>query len=374
MTVRVAPDALRLLGRGRQTVVVTGTNGKTTTTRMLVEALGGPELVATNREGANMPAGLVTSLARQPDSAAAALEVDELHVPDVFRQLDVRAFVLLNLSRDQLDRTNEVRRVAEKLREAVLREPECAVIANCDDVLVTSAVIGAPKLVWVSAGSRWTDDSSSCPRCGEAIVRDGVDWSCRCGLARPAPDWSVDGDELVDRRGRRWRLRLGVPGAVNKANAAMAVAAAVQLGVEPEHAIERLRAVRDVDGRYRTVRRGQHDVTLLLAKNPAGWAEALTMVEPDADHVVVAVNGQGPDGRDLSWLWDVPFERLAAWPLTASGERCADLAVRLTDADLPHEVRADPLRAVEQAPPGRVTVLANYTAFTELRDALVGSR
>jgi UDP-N-acetylmuramyl tripeptide synthase len=372
VTVRVAPDALRLLGAGRPTALVTGTNGKTTTTLMLVEALGGASVVASNTEGANMPAGLVAALARHPDAPLAVLEVDELHVPDVLTQLVADVLVVLNLSRDQLDRTNEVRRVAERLHEAVAAAPQCTVVANCDDVLVTSAVAGAADVVWVSAGAGWTQDSGACPRCGEPVQRSGLEWWCSCGLARPRPDWSVVGGALVDRWGTSRPLRLGVPGAANRANAALAVAAAQRLGVAPGCAVDRVRRVHDVDGRYATVRRGQHDVTLLLAKNPAGWAEALSMVEPDADHVVVAVNGQGPDGRDLSWLWDVRFERLQAWPVTAAGERCADLAVRLTYADLPHEVRADPVRAVESAPPGRVTVLANYTAFTELRHALVG--
>jgi UDP-N-acetylmuramyl tripeptide synthase len=337
---------------------------------MLVEALGGPAEVATNSEGANMGAGLVAALSRRPDARIAVLEVDELHLPGVVRQVDPEVLVLLNLSRDQLDRMSEVRTVAQHVHDAVEAAPAAVVVANADDVLVVDAVGSGRQVVWVAGGSAWQLDSSACPSCGAVVHHLGDEWWCTCGLRRPGPRWTASETDLVAPDGLRVPLRIALPGAANRGNAAMAVAAAARLGTDPQVAALRVARVREVDGRYRTVSRGAREVTMLLAKNPAGWAEALTMLDRTAGHVVVAVNGQGPDGRDLSWLWDVAFEELRGRPVSAAGERCADLAVRLTYADLPHLVRRDPVRAIDDAPPGRVTVLANYTAFTALRQVL----
>ncbi|WP_131819514.1 DUF1727 domain-containing protein, partial [Mycobacteroides abscessus] len=118
-------------------------------------------------------------------------------------------------------------------------------------------------------------------------------------------------------------------------------------------------------------------IRLLLAKNPAGWQEALSMVDTDADGLVIAVNGQVPDGEDLSWLWDVNFEHFACDngespvpPVVAAGERGTDLAVRLTYASVTHTLQHDPVQAIKACPPGRVDVIANYTAFLNLNRAL----
>jgi len=115
---------------------------------------------------------------------------------------------------------------------------------------------------------------------------------------------------------------------------------------------------------------GPHAVRILLAKNPAGWQEALCMVDTTAAGVVIAVNGQVPDGEDLSWLWDVNFEHFVEHPVTAAGERGTDLAVRLGYAGVSHTLVHDTMRAITSCPPGRVEVVANYTAFLHLNRAL----
>src|SRR6202034_3120125 len=131
-------------------------------------------------------------------------------------------------------------------------------------------------------------------------------------------------------------MRLALPGAVNRGNAAQAVAAAVALGADPVAAVAAVSGVDEVAGRYRTIQVGAHTVRMLLAKNPAGWQEALSMVNKDLKDVagvVIAVNGRVPDGEDLSWLWDVRFEHFGesfkGTPVVAAGERGTDLAVRL---------------------------------------------
>src|SRR5699024_8623786 len=247
------------LGAGRSTVLVTGTNGKSTTNRMVAAALASLGPVASNTDGANMDAGLVAALGQSPDAPTAALEVDELHTPHVADALNPSAVVLLNLSRDQLDRVGEINAVERRLREGLGRHPATVVVANCDDVLVSSVAFDAPNVVWVAAGAGWTNDSAGCPRCGEPIIRPDEaasgppashpspltpgstphpHWHCSgCSLARPQADWSVDGDVLTGPDGFRAPLELKIPGRANLGNAAQAVAAAVSVGADPSAAV-----------------------------------------------------------------------------------------------------------------------------------------
>jgi UDP-N-acetylmuramyl tripeptide synthase len=365
---------LRQLGAGRRTVVVTGTNGKSTTTRMTAAALATMGPVASNSEGANMDAGLVAALAADRHAMLAALEVDEMHVPHVLDAIEAAVVILLNLSRDQLDRVGEINVIERTLRGGLSRHPEAVVVANCDDVLMTSAAYDAPHVVWVAAGGAWANDSVSCPRSGEVIIRDKGHWySTGTDFKRPTPHWwfdPEDGGTLYGPDGLALPMRLALPGAVNRGNAAQAVAAAVALGADPAKAVAAVSAVDEVAGRYRTVRIGRHEARILLAKNPAGWQEALSMVNKDAAGVVIAVNGQVPDGEDLSWLWDVRFEHFEKTPVVAAGERGTDLAVRLGYAGVEHTLLHDTMAAIASCPPGQVEVVANYTAFLQLQRKL----
>ncbi|HXO51149.1 MAG TPA: MurT ligase domain-containing protein [Mycobacterium sp.] len=386
---------LRQLGEGRRTVVVTGTNGKSTTTRMTAAALGTlgasepqgrrgrrgrqgrrgrrgrqgrrGQTVATNAEGANMDAGLVAALAGARDAGLAALEVDEMHVPHVADAVDPAVIVLLNLSRDQLDRVGEINHIERTLRGGLARHPSAVVVANCDDVLMTSAAYDSPHVVWVAAGGGWANDSVSCPRSGEIIVRDGTHWySTGTDFKRPTPQWWFDDANIYGPDGLFLPTTLALPGTVNRGNATLAVAAAVTLGADPAAAVAAVSGVDEVAGRYRTVQLGAHTVRMLLAKNPAGWQEALSMVDTDAGSVVISVNGQVPDGEDLSWLWDVNFEHFVDKPVVAAGERGTDLAVRLGYAGVEHSLVHNAVEAIASCPPGHVEVVANYTAFLQL--------
>lgn len=371
VALKIDPALMKQLGHGRQTVLVTGTNGKSTTTRMTAAALETIDSVVTQADGANMDAGIVAALATDLRAPLAAIEVDELHTPHVADSLEPRAIVLLNLSRDQLDRVGEINMIERKLREGLKRHPDAVIVANCDDVLVTSAAYDNPNVVWVAAGAGWANDSVSCPRSGEPIVREGDHWySTGSDFARPTPDWWVDDENLHGPDGLVLPLKLTLPGRANRGNAAQAVAAAVALGADPEKAVAAAAIVEEVAGRYKTVQVGPHSVHMLLAKNPAGWQEALSMIDPTVDGLVIAVNGQVPDGEDLSWLWDVRFEHFEGVQVVAAGERGTDLAVRLTYAGVEHTLVPDPLKAIASCPPGRVEVLANYTAFRDLNTAI----
>lgn len=370
----IDPNIMQSLGKGRPVALVTGTNGKSTTTRMLVGALRTKYTVATNDGGDNMDAGIIAALLKGKEASHVVLECDELHVPAVADRLNPSVLVLLNLTRDQLDRVGEINKIERTLREAVQKHPEMTVIANCDDVHVTSVAYDAPNVVWVSAGAGWTGDSVSCPRTGGHIVRDGDDWYSVKRLVdgrefrRPTPSWAITNDG-VQHDGIH-PLNLKLPGRANRGNATQAIAAATTMGISLEEALKATEQVDNVAGRYSTIEFEGRQVHMILAKNPAGWQEALSMLDRDADGLVIAVNGQVADGEDLSWLWDVSFEDFQDAHVHAAGERGTDLAVRLTYASISHDLAKDPVDAIRACPPGRVEVLANYTAFRDLKKAI----
>jgi UDP-N-acetylmuramyl tripeptide synthase len=373
VAMKLDPSILGQLGSGRRSVVVTGTNGKSTTTRMTAAALATLGPVASNSEGANMDAGLIAALAGSREAMLAALEVDEMHVPHVSDAVDPSVIVLLNLSRDQLDRVGEINHIERTLRAGLARHPKAVVVANCDDVLVTSAAYDGPNVVWVAAGGGWSGDSVSCPRSGEVIVRENGHWhSTGTDFSRPAPQWWYDETNIYGPEGFTAPMTLALPGTVNRGNATQAVAAAVALGASPAAAVAAVSTVDEVAGRYRTLQVGEHTVRMLLAKNPAGWQEALSMVSSDVAGAVISVNGQVPDGEDLSWLWDVNFEHFVDFPapIVSAGERGTDLAVRLGYAGVNHTLVHDTLAAIKSCPPGHVEVIANYTAFLQLNREL----
>ena len=395
----VDPRALGRLAAGHAVCLVSGTNGKTTTTSLLATALSTLGPVVTNLLGANLPTGITTALAAGPAGANAAIEVDEAWLGRVADATRPAVVVLLNLSRDQLDRNNEVRMLAAGWRRVFAGRPATTVVANADDPLVVWGAGSAARLCWVAAGQPWTADASGCPSCGGRIVFDarthpdhatladapvaagaGLDggWSCSsCDLRRPALDVWIEGDDVVDRQGRRTLLTLALPGRANRSNAAMALTAAGCLGADPDVAARAMAATGEVVGRYRTVTVGGIRARMLLAKNPAGWLEVLDVIRPAPVPVVVAINARIADGRDPSWLWDVPFERLAGRFVVATGERGRDLAVRLHYAEVEHRFVADPLDAVTAAAATAaglglpdIDVVANYTSFQAMRARL----
>lgn len=366
VTLALAPAALADLAAQRTVALVTATNGKTTTTKMITHALGGLGEVATNASGANMPDGLVAALTAHRNAHYAALEIDETHLPQVLERLTPAVIVLLNLSRDQMDRVGEVRKTERLLRDAMAAKPGVTVVANCDDVLVTSAAKDLPRTVWVAAGGSWHGDSAVCPRCGARVQMEGHNWWCGCGLARPEPAWQLDGTNVVTPDGTSIPLSVALPGPANLANATMAVAAAGTLGADPADAATRIAGITEVAGRYRVLPHEGRDVLTLLAKNPAGWQETLRVAQDRGNPLVLGINAREADGRDPSWLWDVRFEDIANRPVVVCGERAADLGVRLTYADVPYTLAEDPLTAIGTLPEGPVDMVANYTAFRDV--------
>ena len=361
----IAPHALAELAVGRRTALVSATNGKTTTTRFLAAALATDgRRVATNSTGANLTSGIAPTLARDRAADTAILEVDERVLPRVVDVLGTELLVLGNLSRDQLDRYGEVHLVADAWRAVTEAHPQLAVVANASDPHVVWAASPA-AVTWVSLGLGWRQDAATCPQCGALLAWEDERFACAaCGFAQPDAAARLDGDALV-LDGQRVALRLAVPGRWNLANAALAVTAATHFEVPAADAAAALGDVTTVAGRYMQVPLGDgRDARVLLAKNPAGWSEVLQFLAGIDTAVVLAVNARVADGKDPSWLWDVPYELLAGHAVAASGERCLDVAVRLRYAEVDHVLDPDPLKAARALPGDTVHLVCSYTQFS----------
>jgi lipid II isoglutaminyl synthase (glutamine-hydrolysing) len=405
-------------------IVVAGTNGKTTTSRMVADALeAGGRRVAHNRSGSNLVRGVASALADRatlagdPRADAGVIESDEAALPAILRQVRPRVLLLNNLFRDQLDRYGELNAVANAWRPALERlGPETTVVVNADDPTLAAITDGvrARRLTFGldDPGSRYrlpalphAVDAATCRRCGHDLAYDALysahlgAWRCPgCGNARPpldvaGTDVHLEGVEAlrttVELRGagepRAVPLSLAVPGLYNAYNAVAAVAAATAFGVAPGAAAGALAAFRSAFGRIERVALQGRTLTMALVKNPVGFNETLRMLTAASGGLetptLIAINDLFADGRDVSWLWDVDFELLAEGtaPLSTTGLRGPDMANRLKYAGV-DPARIRPLTSdlgaaldafVASLPPGETGyVLPTYTAMLGLRQEL----
>jgi UDP-N-acetylmuramyl tripeptide synthase len=358
----MAPRLLNDLTRTRTVVLVSGTNGKTTTTAMI--AAGWGRDVATNQTGSNMPPGHVAALAASRSSSV-VLEVDEGWMANVVPATKPRVITLLNLSRDQLDRANEVRQIAERWRAVLTANEDVTVVANANDPLVVYAAELASNVAWCDVPTPWNTDAVSCPRCTLPLHFKDDSWWSECGFSKPLTIVTTLRDELVV-RGTPLALDLRLPGEFNEANAAMALTALSYLDVDLTEALARVNALDSVAGRFSLRRWRGHQLRLLLAKNPAGFTAMLKTVKDDGADVWVTINARIADGKDPSWLYDVPFELLRGHRVFCFGDRRLDLATRLDYAGVDCVVVRD--EATLPTSSDVINVLANYTAFQDWRE------
>ena len=422
---RVAPSVLRdLTGPLPQGVVlVTGTNGKTTTARMLATIMrAAGRQVLHNRAGANLLSGLTATAVTHADllgrlrADLALFETDEAHVPAAIAETRPRAVLVLNLFRDQLDRYGEVDTIARRWRGALQTlPPSAAVILNADDPGVAGlgeelqcqvVYYGLEDLEHGVGAARHTADSSFCRRCGTALVYTPAfyghigHYHCpKCGLARPEPQVRLERLQLnaiapssltIRAPQGRLTLRLPIPGLYNALNALAAVATSLQLGVSPEVIAGALEGFSAAFGRIERFRAAERDVLMALIKNPVGASETIRMIAGTVDEagrsagalqLMIVINDNIADGTDVSWLWDADFERLAGrvGQAVVGGIRAWDMAVRLKYAGVdPACIEVVPQLApaldralqagCKEAP---LYLLPTYTAMLELRAELV---
>jgi lipid II isoglutaminyl synthase (glutamine-hydrolysing) len=418
---RVDPKVLSKLSRRLRlgSAAVTGTNGKTTTTRMVSKILQSASIGAVNNStGANLVTGVTAALVAdsglggEPHSEMGLFEVDEASVPRVAAEADIKILAVLNLFRDQLDRYGELAYTGKVISSSFGDLPQHgAVILNADDPLVASLGRSARRPVFYGVDEPALDtgrlqhvaDSKDCPVCGTALDYETVYmghvgvYDCpRRDFSRPEPDYRASRVRLEGARGSEFLLstpkgeaevKIALPGLYNVYNALAAAAVAGEAGVGLPEISRGLGEFGGAFGRVERVKAGDREAFLLLIKNPVGFNEILRtfVTSADAKNVLIAINDNDADGRDVSWLWDVDFEMLAdaraegktdAAPFTISGIRAKDMAVRLKYADLPvGPVIPDREKAIKAAleatPPGETLyVLPTYTAMLEIRKTL----
>jgi len=414
VSMRIDSHALQKLSASlpQGSILVAGTNGKTTTASLLRGILGaaGIEVVA-NRAGSNLVWGLTASVVEHAGLSGAAraqagvFEVDEAVLPAAVEAIAPRLVIVTNLFRDQLDRYGELESSSAAISAALAALPSAATALLCADDPRVAALAGGLRATTVfygiddrSAGEAQVPhaaDARFCPRCGAAFEFERVyaghlgHYHCPTGdFRRPDADVAAARVEFDGLEGQRVEVRglglehapLEVPlsGIYNTYNIVAAAAAARIFGVEPAVIAPALSHFQPAFGRLEKVDVLGRGVRLMLAKNPAGFNEVLraARVLGEGRHFVVALNDQIADGRDVSWIWDVDFELLAeAESVVVGGDRALDMLVRLKYAGL------DPARVVVAETPGatldamlagtvagdEVFVLPTYTAMLELR-------
>ncbi len=411
----LCPELLSLLAANVKSLAITGTNGKTTSARMIEEAFREAGLHCfANRSGANLISGITTEFIMnadwrgRPTKDCAIIECDEAAAKKVFGQLKPRVVLVTNLFRDQLDRYGEVTHTLSNIREAMRGAPEALLCLNADCSLTASLAGDLPnRVIWYgvekSAAPKRKppalSDATHCIRCKTEYVYDYVTYGhlggyrCpACGYARPKADVAVT--ELVSLRadgstavvalhGERRAVEINLPAMYNVYNAVGALAAATAMGVQAETAIAALGSFSCGFGRMETFPLGKKGARMMLVKNPAGCNQVLefleTLSEPFA--LVVCLNDRHADGTDVSWIWDTDFEALGRLgsrlrQVTVSGDRAPDLRVRIKYAGVPdarirvqrdYEALVKELEAAEEP----VFLMPTYTAMLELRQTVI---
>lgn len=403
-------------------IVVTGTNGKTTTSRMLGKVLTDCGLLPLrNDAGSNLVRGLASSLVARANVMGmiarsryrvGLFEVDEAALAQALPNLNPRALLLLNLFRDQLDRYGEVATVARIWQNAIAaHSPGTTIVANADDPLVADVAQSETRstlFFGIQGAERELEsaehagDVKSCPRCGGPIIyaRNFLGhlghYECpRCGFSRPQPEVWAEDVRLRGVDGSDFRLRtpsatvmvsLPLPGMYNVYNALGAAAAAVTLGIDAARISSSLSSVTAAFGRMERIIAQDRTIFVALAKNPAGLNEVLRTLAAsgDAVHLMIMLNDNIADGRDVSWIWDADVEilqnRVAS--VVFGGVRAEDMALRFKYAgilgsearpswEICHDTATGLDRALRNTPPGgRIFLVPTYTALLDLYGVL----
>ena len=407
---KVCPGLLGELGRGVDTVIVTGTNGKTTTSGMLRHMLDelGMEYLS-NRSGANLTSGVAAEFIFNADlrgrsrKRVAVIECDEGNFPAVAGALQPRAVVVTNVFRDQLDRYGEVTHTRDCIARGIAAAPNAVLCLNADCSLTASLGENVPNRViyygvdGVSAPSEPNvSDAPRCLRCGEryAYRRHTFahlgDWYCpRCGAERPAPEMAAEAVE-AEAAGSRVTLRAGdergeifvaLPALYNVYNALSALSAARAMGWDAETCEASLAGFGAMFGRMEALEINGQPVRIVLVKNPAGCDRALEYLATLGDGVlpIFCLNDNLNDGTDISWIYDADYESLFAQRsyerIGVFGIRAQDMRLRLKYAgadDRRTEVYAtlDELAEAVKSAGRPVCVLPNYTSMLAVRDRL----
>ncbi|MEG0072293.1 MAG: MurT ligase domain-containing protein [Raoultibacter sp.] len=402
---KIIADVTCKLKKG--SIVVCGTNGKTTTCNLLADALeAAGETVICNRTGANLDSGVVSALLQGSSSDWGVFESDELWLVKILPQLRSRYLVLLNLFRDQLDRCGEIDRIQESIIAALGASPETVLIYNADDPLCSAIASKAPnKKIAFGIGEdlhleqNTVADAQMCQMCSGMLAYEYRqygqlgDFTCSaCGFKRAVLDFAARG-VLVGEAGLSFSVEATIAekpheiahiksrysGVYMVYNLLATFAAAHLAGCSRENFQKAVDAYNPQNGRLQNFVVSGHSVLLNLAKNPTGFNQNMKLIVQNEEPKAVAffVNDKEGDGHDVSWLWDVDFEELACEHnliVFAGGIRRNDVQVRLKYAGIQSELVEGAAEIFERlsatAADCKVYMIANYTALPPIHAEL----
>ena len=414
IALKICPDLLGRLAKGVTTVIVTGTNGKTTSSRMIEQAMtdSGISFFA-NKSGANLLSGVTAEFAVHSGTLSgkckypyALIEADEAAFKAISTYVDAKVVVVTNVFRDQLDRYGEVTHTLDNIRIGIQHSPNATLCLNADDSLSASlsGEVENPVVFYGVSTPIYKDrveevsDAPYCIHCKHEYVYDYVTYGhlggyhCpNCGYGRPEPQVAVTTVKSSDAEqsvieftvdGTNYPAVVNLPGGYNIYNAASCMAAGRAMGLDQGTVAESLSRFQCGFGRMEKFDINGTAVRMILIKNPAGCNQVLNFLTNTTNHAVfvACLNDRAQDGKDVSWIWDVDFEKLLEMGdlldgVYVSGVRADDMALRFKYAGLPMEkihVEKDYVKLMEQvtAQDSPVYVMPTYTAMLDLRDKI----
>lgn len=410
---KLCPDLLERLARDVKCVAVTGTNGKTTTARMVEQAFEEQGFsYFSNRSGANLISGIVTEFVMNATVGGkmkkeyAVLECDEWAAKTVFPQMKPRAVIVTNVFRDQLDRFGEVANTLSGIRQGLEGTPDTVLCLNADCAFTASLSTLPNPVLWYGMDEGALDkpgtadlaDFDRCLLCGGELEYRYINYGhlggyrCRrCGFARPKADFAVtsvpehgtDGSSaVISARGESRFVRLPIAGLYNVYNAAGAMAAMSALGIDTDGCVRALEAAKCSFGRMERFDLGASGATMMLVKNAVGCNQVIDFLRDARGKfsVVLVINNNVSDGTDISWLNDTDFEAFTALPglvrVAVAGMRAAEMKERLLTAGVKEEFidsftdHGELIRWMS-ARQEHVFIMPTYTAMMETREAIV---
>lgn len=402
----IDPNVLQELTKNYKVVVITGTNGKTLTTALTVQALKQkyPQ-VLTNPTGSNMQQGIVSTFLTAPklkdgEQGIAVLEVDEGSLKHVVNALKPELFVHTNVFRDQMDRYGEIYSIYELMADAAKAVPNATVLANADSPLFNSMELPNPRKYFGfdhkvdhDVEPHYNTDGILCPHCNNVLSYHNLTYAnlgkyyCKhCDFKRPNLDYSINKVEELTLTHSTFEIdghsfTIPVAGLYNIYNALAAYSVARFLGVEPNDIREGFKQAERVFGRQEIININGKKVLLNLVKNPVGLNQVIELVglEKNPFMLVSILNNQYADGTDVSWIWDGHYEQMVNFPIketVVGGMKADEMKLRLTVAGIPEESITqlnsmnDIIEAIENSSEEHVHILATYTAMLELRKIL----
>ncbi len=402
---KISPNILKYVCRNMDIVFITGTNGKTTTTSLVTKVLEMDGIVVvTNGSGANMLNGIATTLIynykliKKDEKRIGVIEIDEANVRLVTKYITPKMIVVTNLFRDQLDRYGEVYTTLKIIEEGINKK-EIKLLLNGDDPMLGNVDVENEKIYF---GFDMKNDTKAkvniggkfCTICKNEYSYKFIsynhlgDYYCdKCGHKRPMIKYSIN--EVVEMTENEMTIKIEnellnitLTGMYNSYNVLCAYGICRELGIKKEKILEYLEGYVEIKGRHETIKIGNKDVVVILVKNPAGYNEALMTVKRNENSaIVLLLNDDYVDSRDISWIWDVDFEEIVSdRTVLIGGKRKYDMAVRLKIAGFNRKnfifasTNSELIEKIKKCREEKVYILATYTAMTSLRKYLFNNK